>query len=313
MMNGIDIEAYKPPEGYSTLAYSWRFRETVTKPSNLNDLPLIAQELGFQRIADFSTRNSRWQVFDRQSHLVPNFSVAATRISSTLAVYDRKGELTHAILRTSRKPFQSEDFTRDLAAFTKHYVERPRLLGFPSELLTNGKTHLAIFGGGIPVGGAIGYLASGGDITVASLGALAGETIPVSISASLWALSERHARRQISSPEQYVTGDSAQGTLLNERYHNVTVDIQTELYRALLEEDADLDPNQFLEKIYGQIPRALVIERHAEVEQTKYPRLDSPRETGNSLSRLIEVSHVLQSIESYLSMAHALKTDLDLK
>lgn len=311
-MRTVENEAYKPPEGRRTLAHSYCFKDRVTEPGHFYDLSQVAQELGFLRVNDFPTKRAVWQVYDRPNHDVPNFPEGATRISSTLAVYDTDSELTHAILRTSREPYPVDEFNRDLAAFTKHYAERPRLLGFPSQELAGKWRNLfiALTAGTIGMGAIDYYTIQSIPGSVINIGAILGEIGGPSAYAALWGLSERHARRSISDLEQYTAGDSAQSTLQGERYHNVTVDIQRELYQTLLQEGADLSPDQFLEKIYGQIPQALVTKRHAEIEQAKYPSMDSPREAGNSLPKLIEVSHILQSVELYLNLANELKTGL---
>lgn len=294
-MRTIEGEAYKPPADYSTLARSWGLRDSITEAGRFDDLPQTALEMGFRRTEDFPTKRAVWQVYDRPKHEVRNFPDTGTVINSTLAVRENEGELTHAILRTSLEPYTSGEFARDLEAFTKYYVERPRLLGFPSEVLTKGETHVVIFLGGIPVGGAIGYLISGGDFTAAILGALIGETIPASITASLWGLSERHARRQLSALDQYTSGDGARNTLYDERHHEIEVAVQRELYSAIQQEGVNLAPDEFLNKIYGQTPQVLVQKRHAEIERTRYSGLSSSSETGNTLPKLIEITRVLQA------------------
>lgn len=228
-----------------------------------------------------------------------------------MAVYDTAGELTHAILRTSRKPYPSYEFSRDLAAFTKHYIERPRLLGFPSQELTRMRhVFTAAAVGIVTLSAADYYFVQSIPGNVVNFGTIAGEMAGLAVYGALWALSERHARRSISNLGQYTAGDGAQSTLLGERYHNVRVDIQRELFQALQQEGAGLTPDQFLEEIYGQIPQALVNRRHAEVEQARYPKLDSPRETRNSLPQLIQVAHVLQQVAPYLNLANRLKRGL---
>lgn len=57
-MSRVDSEAYKIPAGYSTLANSYHLRNELTEPHQLNDLPRIAKELGFSRVADFPTKRA---------------------------------------------------------------------------------------------------------------------------------------------------------------------------------------------------------------------------------------------------------------
>lgn len=306
MHRTVESEAWKAPEGYSTLAHSWHFNDVV-KPANFNDLPQIARELGFSKVADLPTKKSQWQVFERPEFDVPNFPEGSTRVSSSLGIYGTGEELTRAVLRTSPEPHSVREFEKDLESFTKHYIERPRLLGFPSVELTRIGHVFTALAVGVIGGDAAGYYI-GGDIV--NMGAVLGEMGGPAVYGVAWGLAERHAKRSISHREQYIAGESVKWTLQGERDHNIEVIIQKELYKALLDEDADLSPDRFLGKIYGQIPDALIERRHAEVEQVKYPRTDSPREIGNSLPKLIDVSHALQKVESYLQIANKLKDGL---
>ncbi|MFA5933256.1 MAG: hypothetical protein WCV81_03245 [Microgenomates group bacterium] len=311
MAHTVEGEAYKAPEGYSTLAHSSNFKYDVLKPAHLNNLPQIARELGFTSVGDFPTKESQWQVFERPEHDVPNFPDGSTNISSSLAIYGTGEELTHAVLRTSPELHPRAEFERDLLSFTKHYMERPRLLGFPSQELSRVRTvFIALAAGTALMSAADYYTIHSLQGSIINVGSVLGEMCGPAAYGIYWGLSEKHARRSISHPEQYVTGERVQWTLEGERYHNVTVAIQKELYQALQQEETELTPDQFLEKIYGQIPQGLVQQRHAEIEQIKYPRLDTQEKTANSLPKLIEVSHVLQSVENYLNLANELKRGL---
>lgn len=306
MHRTVEGEAWKAPEGYSSLAHSWRF-DDVIRPAHFNDLPQLARELGFAKVTKLPTKRSGWQVFARPEYDVPNFPEGATRVSSSLGIYGTGEELTRAILRTSPEPHPVREFEKDLASLTKHYIERPRLLGFPSVELTRIGHVFTALAVGVIGGDAAGYY-MGGDIV--NLGAVLGEMGGPAVYGVAWGLAERHARRSISHREQYTAGESVKWTLEGERYHNVKVAIQKELYQALQQEGASLSPDQFLDKIYGQIPEALIERRHAEVEQVKYPKTDPPRKIGNSFPELIKVSHALQQAESYLQMASKLKNGL---
>src|SRR5687767_10729547 len=101
-MGQVENQAYKPPEGYSTLAYGGHM-SVVTKLGDFSELPQLALDLGFHKRTDFSTKKAAWHVYNRPNHEVPNFSHDSTRISSTLAVYEEDDGLTHALLRTSKE------------------------------------------------------------------------------------------------------------------------------------------------------------------------------------------------------------------
>lgn len=310
-MRTVESEAFKVPDRYSTLAISYLFKDDVREAGDFAELPQLAQQLGFTRIAEIPTKKAAWQVFDRPNHSVPNFPDGTTRISSTLAIYDTQGELTHAVLRTSPESYPTEEFGKDLENITKHFIERPRLLGYPSQELTKVRNVFLALAAGVTIGSAADYYVvhSMGE-SILNAGTIIGELAGPTAYGILWAHAERHARRSISHPEQYVTGRMAKGTLESERYHIIEVAVQRELYETLQQEGIALTPDQFLDKIYGQIPAALVSQRHTEIQQIQYPRLDTPREIGNSHPKLVEVAHVLQQVEIYLQITHQLRQGL---
>lgn len=296
-MRTVETEAYKGPK-YGTLNESFHLRYDLRGDrGSFQDLPDLAQEMGFVRDGNLSTKKAVWEVYDRPNHPVPNFPEGETIVSSTLALYKTGEGLTpRAILRTSTEPYPSEEFMRNLQAFTKHFVERPRILGFPSQLLSSWRS---LFGG-LAAGTVL--LSAADYYTVQSItgtfingGAILGEIGGTVAGGALWALSEVHARRQISDLSQYSAGNTARDVLNGERYHNVSVDIQRELYGVLQQKGVDLNPDQFLEKIYGQLPTALVQKRHTEVDQARCPRLHLQQETANTFPKLVEVAHILQA------------------
>lgn len=293
MATAVERAAYKLPEGSITLAGSYQFKDDLSQPHELSALPEIARGLGFLKIYDLPTNRSRWEVFDRPNYEVPNFPDGATQISSTLAVYGHnEGQLTHAVLRTSTKPYRLSKFIQDVVAVNNHFVERPRIFGYPSQELTRMRHWITFLVVGTVVGSAADYFFnySLGD-SIVNLGAIAGEIGGPVVFGALWQHSEKRAKRSISDLKQYSAGQSARAVLLGERYHKVTVDMQRELYVQLQQVDPELTPDQFLENIYGQIPNALVAQRRTEVEQAG--------EGGNSLPKLIAVSNALRSFDSY--------------
>ncbi|MDO8573350.1 MAG: hypothetical protein Q7R77_01230 [Candidatus Daviesbacteria bacterium] len=231
----MERSIYRLPDGDNTLGNRYNFsREAITKPGDYDDLPRLAEELGFLRGPDVSTKQSYWQIFERPEYDVPNFPDGSTKINSSLALYDTKGELTHAILRTAKKPYSSDEFARDLSAFTRHFIKRPRLLGFPSKELTRYRTVIAA----ITVGSIIGGLVASHNVDVgeesflAFLNVLNGAAFGGWGSAGLWALSERYAKRSISHPEQYIVGDDVRNTLEEEGYHRRLVEALVEAYQS---------------------------------------------------------------------------------
>lgn len=223
-------QIYRSPEyGTSTLAHKADFEYAIIKPGNFDDLPRIAEELGFSRSPDFPTRRSHWQIYGRPQCDIPNLLDVPTKISSSLALYDTEEELTHAILRTAKKPYSPDEFARDLSAFTRHFIERPRLLGFPSQELTKDRTVAAAMIAGTIVGALVApYIVGEEQSFLVFLDVLNGTALGGFGSAGLRALSERRARRSISHPEQYIVGDDVRNTLAGEDSHRRLV--------ALLEE-----------------------------------------------------------------------------
>lgn len=308
MATPIEQATYHVPEPdhYSNyLSSSYSFRRDVTKggygnnPRRYENLPILAQEIGLRSDKDVSTRHGVWHIYEGSDLAIPNFPTGDTRVNEALALYERDGNLTNAILRLqlgrTQEPFTVENLADDLEAFTKYYIERPHLRGFPSEVLTQGKTHMAIFLGGIPVGGAIGYLVSGGDFTAASFGALIGETVPASITASLWGLAEKRARGKIPHKDEYISGDSAAGVLAGQKEHIVQTSIQRELYSALQQRGTTLTPDQFMSDIYAQMPSVLVSKRREEIERVKYPEKYTNGVEDEALTKMVGVAQILQS------------------
>lgn len=312
-MRTVEGSVYTPPEGFGTLSRSWSLRDDITKPGNFNDLPQMAEELGFQVVKVLPTRRQhQWRVYDRPNHDVLNFPEGSTRINSTLALYNTDFmTFTHAILRTSREPIPMGEFETDLDTFTRNYIERPHILGFPSRWLNSLTGTLGgAAAGAVLLSAADYYTVQSIPGSIVNVGSIVGGVSGGMVGFALAWLPEEYARKKIPNLGQYSSGGQVKNELSGERYHEVQVIIQKELYSSLKEEGVELSPDQFLGKIYGQIPSALIIRRHAEVEQAKYPKLDSPREIGNSLPQLIQVSHVLQQIEAYLNAANELKRGL---
>lgn len=105
----------------------------------------------------------------------------------------------------SREPYSSNEFTEDLEVFTKCFIERPRLWGFPSQALTT------IDGVTLSV--------SAGLILGRVLGADIGIAVGPSVYAALWWLSERFARSRIPNLDQYIAGDSVTTVLFRQLDH----------------------------------------------------------------------------------------------
>lgn len=296
----VEKQRYSAPKEYGTLgSRSVGIKHALTQSDDFQNLPQLTQEMGFRQGDSILTKRAEWQVFTRPQHQVPNFPEGSTVINSQLALYQTEKGLTQAVLRTtegSYNPNEEDVFRKDLEVFTKNYIERPRLLGFPSRAMTEIWGVLPAVGTGILIGGVMGYGATGEIAnTGTALSALVGEiTAPVAYTAAWW-LSERTARRRVSNPDQYTVGYYTNYTLLSERSHTVRTAIQRELYAELREADPILSPDDFLNKIYGQLPSLLLQRRFKEVEATQFSGQPPVTDAQSALPSLVGVARFLQA------------------
>lgn len=307
MATPVESAAYHVPEAghYSNyLSGSYSFRRDVTKggygnnPRRYESLPILAQEIGLRSDNDVPTRHGVWHIYEGSDLAIPNFPDGDTRVNEALALYERDGNLTNAMLRLqpgrTQESFTVEDLADDLGAFTKYYIERPRYFGFPSEILTQGKFHHLIYLTFIP-GAAIGLFAfPEGSRESASLVGMVTGPLSSGVTASLWGLAERRARGKISHKDEYMSGDNAAGALAQQKEHIVQTSIQRELYSALQQRGTTLTPDQFLNDIYAQMPSVLVNKRKQEIERVKYPEKYTNGVEDEALPKMVGVAQILQ-------------------
>jgi len=246
----------------------WYYRH----PPNYEQLLQVAEKIGLTPDHDIPTKMGVWRVYKRDNLAIPNFQGKATLVNEALALYESnesEGKISSAILRLSPsdKPFTPEELARDLKVFTHYYVKRPRLLGFPSRALTwfhQGPTLPLL---SLPlVGAAVGWMAPVGwmispsestfifeDIAVlhilnALIGALSGAATN-SILYGLGALSEKRAKGKIPHKDEYMAGNHAVSTLLEQKGHIQRTSILEEVYASLQHDKPTLTPDEFLEYI----------------------------------------------------------------
>ena len=307
MATPVESAAYHVPEPghYSNyLRDSYSFRRDVTRggygnnPRRYDNLPILAQEIGLRSDKDVPTRHGTWHIYEGLDLAIPNFPDGDTRVNEALALYERDGNLTNAILRLQpehvQESFTVEDLADDLEAFTKYYIERPHISGFPSEILTQAKTHMAIYLSCIP-GAAIGFFTfpEGSRESAALIGTLAGP-LSSGVTVSFWGLAERRARGKIPHKDEYMSGDNAAGALAQQKEHIVQTSIQRELYSALRLRGTTLTPDQFLSDIYAQMPSVLVNKRKEEIERAKYPEKYTNGLKDEALPKMVGVAQILQ-------------------
>ncbi len=295
MHTTVEEQRYSAPKEFGILQDgTMRVRDALTQKGDFQHLPQLASEMGFWRRNDLPTKRANWLVFTRPQHEVPNFPDGSTIVNSQLAIYETNKSLTRAVLKTSEgfyNPNEEDIFRRDLKVFTKDYIERPRVLGFPSRALTNIFGTMPALVVGTLAGDVIGYGTTG---EIVNYGAVAGEAVGPVFYAVLWWLSERSAKGRISAPDQYRVANDANFTLLSERNHVVQTAIQKELYAELRQSDPTLSPDDFLSKIYYQLPPALVLSRFEEIEKKTYSTQPPAIETENTLPSLLGIARILQ-------------------
>lgn len=311
MSTPVEQAAYHVPKpghdsNYYYLSNSYSFRRDVTNggydnnPYLYKHLPILAQEIGLRSDNDVPTRHGTWHIYEGLDLAIPNFPDGDTRVNEALALYERDGNLTNAILRVQpgndREPFTAEDLAEDLEAFTKYFIERPRYFGFPSGILTQAKTHALIYSTFIP-GAVIGFFAfpEGSRESASIVGMVAGP-LSSGVTAGLWGLAERRARGKIPHKDEYMSGNHVAVVLVQQKEHIVQTSIQRELYSALQQRGTTLTPDQFLNDIYAQMPSVLVSKRKEEIERVKNPEKYTNVLEDEALSKMVGVAQILQSV-----------------
>lgn len=182
-----------------------------------------------------------------------------------------------------------------MASFTKYYIERPRVWGFPSRAMTaDGWQHFVAYGGGAVLGSAIGFFVDG---TLGSVSNGAALAIPsAGLSGILHASSELWAKRHIPHINQYMSGQTAEATLVTEQNRIIEVLIQRELYATLQNEGLTITPEDFLGKIYHQLPYSLRQRRAAEITSVRTAEDGSHKIPDVALPYMLGVARAVLAI-----------------
>lgn len=274
-------------------------RGDLLKDGSFYDWLVLVEQMGFRQGESLPAKKGTWEIWERPYFAIPNFPEGETVIHSSLGKYRRWGNegpsYNAAILRTSYEPIPAEEFRRDLASFTRFYVERARLWGFPSRLMTaDGLQHLAAYVGGVVLGGAMGFFVDG---TLGSVTNGAVLAIPsIGLSGVLHASSEWWAKRHIPHINQYMSGQTAEDTLVKEQNRITEVLIQRELYVALQNEGFAITPEDFTRKIYGQMPYSLRQRRAAEITSARTAESDSDKIPEIALPNILGVARVILTV-----------------
>ena len=301
MATAVENVAYRVSR-YATLGDQWGTlwskREKVVKSVLIDDLPLVAKELGFEKSAVVPKKRGKWEIYERIGHTVPNFPDGGTVINSRLGFYypEAQEEPKHVnpFLRIATDDLPEEEFLRDLNNFTGHYIERPAILGFPSRVTTGKKSFFGSWVAIMAAGTTLGYLLSSGSgderFYLAGVGMMIGGVVVLPLTSFL---AERRAQKSIPAFNQYIVGDRVEDALKGEGYHTTRTLAQRDLYNRLGGKKS-LDPNVFLDNIYYEIPGVLIEKRINEMGQIRYPSLYPDKVVTDTVPQILEVAHILQ-------------------
>ncbi len=285
------IAVYQPPKEDSLTArinismFPTFVNEELT--ADIRDISLLKD---FQGIKTHHTKKGVWDIYSRPEYGVSNFPEGETSIHSMLALYERKGETQHAILRSSTSPIDEQQFMQDLDAFTRHYTERPFIFGFPSKLTTfyNQIQAFAYMAVGAGIGlGTVSLTNPSGLYT--PLGVLIGMVAVPAVFMTANVLSEKRAKNKISAPGQYFTGDTAKRVLSLEKEHSNVTAIQRELYRALQEENQELTPERFLTHGYERMHDDLIQEGKENIDQEGHVKPELLEDMVNVVRTMLKI------------------------
>lgn len=302
MQSLIEALQYRlPTTGYLDSRFN---RTDLLKRDWVNyDRLLFVDQMGFRLSGDLTLRKGNWEIWERPHFAIPKFPEGETVTHSRLGLYrdhgrpdypDQKDGYKAAILRTSCEFVSEEEFKRDLASLTRLYIERPHLWGFPSRLMTaDGWQHIAVGIGGAVLGGAIGFFATG-ELTYAGLGT--GLIAPsMGLSGILHASSEWWAKKHIPAINQYMSGQTAEATLVEEQVYITTALIQREVYTALQNEGFAITPEKFLQ-IYAQMPYSLRQRRAVEIIRARRGVDDSGKIPEVVLPNMVGVARAILAV-----------------
>lgn len=229
-----------------------------------------ARQLGFDQIGFLRLPKGTWDLWKVDNLTVPNFPEGETIINSRLGVYREEEETNRTVLRVSTNPIPDEEVQKDLEAFTKYYIHRPKYLGFPNKALTRVNDQFKIVIGSILLGGSAGYLASG-ETLGGVVGVFAGE-ITSMLGAPLGRkFGEQLAIKNISNPDEYYVGHNhVYDVLSNIRDHIITTAYKREFYSGLIAEGIQITPEEFLTEINENMGFTLPIVRQDEIDDALF-------------------------------------------
>lgn len=245
------------------------------------------------------TRNRNyWHVTGGNSIDIPDFPDGGKEMHLAVAQYkdpgDNRDVASNVVIRMSEHNFTLDELNADLEIFTRYYVERPQILGFPNKIGVSGVgPFVASIGTGLVAGiaghsilGELGVL-----LGAAGIGPLGG-----GVEVAFAKVGEKLAKRKLPHKDQYIAGDKASQVLSVIQNHMIRTSVQRELYGALQQSGMEMDPERFLTDVYDQMPSRLLVKRMEEMEATKYPqRFSGELPEPIAISRMVKVAQALQA------------------
>ena len=268
-MSILEAQAYKP---YPVTHPSFNPQDLLRR-RDYNLVPGMAKRLGFQPNGTLEAQNTNWDLYVLNNLKVPNFGVGATVINSRIAVVEQGDENPYAVMRISDRIIPEPGFRRDLEAFTRFYIERPKFFGIPSRIFHSRESTITlslVTAAGLVAGGALAYSATG-DVFLGLTGSAVGAWVVLLTTMVAMGWGEKRASKSISHTNEYVTGFHIENALNTLEDHIVDTGVKRELHVKLEEQGFRMTPERFVEEVYSAIPEDLKNKRRGELGELTYP------------------------------------------
>lgn len=238
-----------------------------------------------------------WNISERPNYTTPIVLELEGDITThtMLGIYDRGKTENSVVLRVSDEPIDPNEFKSDLKAFTKHYIHRPWIWGFPSRLLTDWRGQIAGLVAGTAAVTAVSSMlaAPEGRTDAAMLGLMTGITVTTCALLALDLWSERFAKRRVANLDQYMAGSSAVQYLTQERARVNDLLTERDFDAALKTSGIAIEPS-LCDQIYREMPQSLVRARLDERTQKVQPG------SSDALPRMVNVARAMPQLSAWI-------------
>ncbi len=291
-MAQIDLEQYKPPISLTVDSqYGLHLADVVDFAQTID--PKTIEQIGFTPMSNVRGRRGHWKVFERSNYPIPNFPEGETLINSALALYDGFRPSQHVILRTSTEQINPLDFNRNVADITRFYIERPDFPKFPMRFKDVPFLHaLGSAGLGAVLSRGVLLLTESAQnqpdyvLWVAS-GFTVGALVPLGL------LGINHVRQGFFKEKlplhQYSVTNQALKMLDAEEEYAANSLLQREIYQALQQKKIDIQPRDFLYRVYATLEDHPLAEVRRE-ELKAQRRHEEIEPESNARKRLIKAA-----------------------